>query len=196
MSDKKQVHVILTAPYRTNRCFLARMLATSLAEKGITVDISNVPMIDIEPPVDVEKGPSVATGAVFYITEHMLGRPFVLESMPEDQRPSSPICKPALAIAFPGVGHGLAVIGAAGTGKSTIMKLLCECLNTSDVTKHFPQSIKTLGEEPLPVAWLAEKNVEQIKERVEVIFYVRRSKVQSSLKEILDGCDKPQVAEE
>lgn len=192
MSQNKQVNVIITTPFGTNRAFLTRMIHSYLTTKGLTrVNIDNVPVVDIEPPCDVEKGPVLASNSIFVISEHQLCRQFKLE--PDSDEPPT-VCRPPITQQIGRGVNGIAVIGTHNTGKSTIMKLIVECLNEAEVSRAHPQRIETIGNEALPTAWMAEQAVPRLNEReIEVIIHVRRSISQSSLEQILESCDKVEV---
>lgn len=192
MSNKETVYVIVTAPFATNRGYLARTMATHLTSYGLDVDVSNVPVLDVEPPCDVEKGPVIDEFATFHFSEHFIGRTFAL-SVTE---PQTTAIKPAPQQTFHRQGHGIAVLGTANSGKSTIISLLSDQLRSTERGIKQPHSFKMIGEEsPTPIEQ-AVRNVERIKDRIKVVFHVRRSKLNASLDEVLAECDQvAQVAE-
>lgn len=192
MAYSKQVHVILSTPFTTNRAFLARMLHSYFVKKGLEqVSIENVPVVDYEPPCDVEKGPVIAGRSSFVISEHQMCRPHRLDA----DSPEPPfVCRPSVPQQFGAGASGIAVIGSPNCGKSTIMKLIVDCLAEAEVSRTCPQRIETLGDEPLPTSWMAEQNVPRLNEReIGIYFHVRRSISHSTLEEILASCDKVQV---
>lgn len=194
MSQNKQVNIviIITASANTNRGWLARLLAEDLQARGVArVDVSHVPMGDIESPSEAEKGLNLSEFAVFRMSEHQLSKQFNLD--PGSGEPPV-LCRPPVENRFGSGGVGIAVIGAANCGKSTIMKLMVECLNETPDTRCRALGISTIGDEPLPSVWMARANVPRLNEReVEVVFYVRKSVAHSSLEQILESCDKVQA---
>ena len=192
MSDKQTIHVIVTAPFATNRGYLARTMATHLASHGLDVDVSRVPVVDIEPPCDVEKGPVVDEFATFHFSEHFTGYTFALSSA----EPRTIAIKPAPQQTFHRQGHGIAVMGVANSGKSTIISLLSDQLRSTERGIKQAHSFKMIGEEsPTPIEQ-AVRNVERIKDRIVVVFHVRRSKLNATLDEVLAECDRVTKVEE
>lgn len=186
MSDKQTVHVIVTAPFATNRGYLARTMATHLVSHGLDVDVSGVPVVDIEPPCDVEKGPVIDEFATFHFSEHFIGRTFALTAT----EAQTTAIKPAPQSTFHRQGHGIAVLGAANSGKSTIISLLSDQLRSTERGIKQAHSFKMIGEEsPTPIEQ-AVRNVERIKDRIVVVFHVRRAKLSASLDEVLAACDQ------
>lgn len=188
--SNNRVIVLITSPFATNRAFLSQMLHKYLRLKGLDrVNIDNVPIVDLEPPCNVEKGQVIAGNSSFIISEHQMCRQIRMEPV-EGELPF--VCRPSVAQQFSGNDSGIAVIGAPNSGKSVVMKLIVECLNEAEVSRTRPQRIETLGDEPLPTAWMAEKYVDRLNEReIEVVFHVRRSITHATIDELLDSCDKP-----
>lgn len=192
MSDKEVIHVIVTAPFATNRGYLARQLAKQIDDYGIAIDVSNVPMIDHEPPVDVEKGAVIDEFASWNFSEHHIGKQFSFTSR-DAQQPTG--VRPPPPDTFHNHGHGIAVCGAPNTGKTTVITLLAEYLRQQPQRAMRPVMLfKFLGDEPAASLTQAEENAKRIAERgIVVKFHVRRSKSASTLEDILASCDQVEV---
>jgi hypothetical protein len=192
MSQKQDVTVIITAGFNTNRSYVARCFAQTLTDLGVEVDMTAVGVVDIEPPCDVEKGPQMEMGEGFryILSEHMLSIPFQLE--PSAEKPVTEAqfrVKPAVPHAFPFNQTGIAVIGRANTGKSTIINLFNDFLKSKGVEQdqiEF-QMMDIVGHE------VVQENLREclanIKSRVRVKIYTRMAKRSSPLEAVLATTD-------
>lgn len=197
MSDKQQVAVIITAGYNTNRTYVARCFAQTLTELGVEVDMTSIGLVDDEPPCDVEKGPQMEMGEGFryVLSEHMLSVPFQLD-IPCGQELKEPTyyVKPAVQHSFPFNQTGIAVIGRANTGKSTIINLFSDFLKSKGVEGDQIEfnMYDTVGHE------VVQENLREclakVKHRIVVKMYTRRTLRSNSLDVMMrtfDGYKEP-----
>ena len=190
MAEKSTVSIIITAGYHTNRSYLARSFAKMLTELGFEVDLSHVGVIDIEPPCDVEKGPVIDpnSNAKFSLSEHYLGTPIQLEPLPYGK--AQPLVRPAVPQLMGRDEVGIAAIGGPNTGKSTLLHMFGDLLESEEVESE--QIKYDMISEDYFAEWSTEEllhNMQKIKSSTKVVLYTRKSYASEPLALVLASTD-------
>jgi hypothetical protein len=186
MSNKKEVIVIITAGFATNRGFLARSFGNHLTSLGIEVDLSHVGTEDTE-CVGRSSKDELFAGTMMYkyvLSEHYVTSPSIT---------LDPVRDPPKVRVRPPVQHPVnvhetcvAVLGAVNTGKSVVMRTIGEFLKSKEVAEDRIE-YTTLREDYF-AEWSMEELlhiVENVKTSTKVVFYTRQSSNSNTLESVL-----------
>lgn len=193
MSEKKEVIVIITAGFQTNRSFLARSLGNHLSSLGFEVDLSDVRHEDTECDGSRFKGEVYAPDRPYkyVMTEHYVSTPIQMDPA----RPLPPILvRPHVERYWDRFETNIAVLGKANTGKSTLLRLCGDFLLSKEVDK---ERVDYTGlREAYFAEWSTEELmylVDRVKEVTKVIIHTRQSRTSEALEAILTTTEKPKA---